>query len=156
MKKIFTSIIVALLLTTITNAQGLKVGDKSPIMTNIEWIGNKQPTVLKKPMFIDFFATWCGPCRKIMPHLEGLAKEYKDKVNFIVLSNEETTKLQDFFGNVNSKPFFVGIDTKGAMSTAYSIKTIPHGVLIDKTGKIVWMGNSAGLTKELLNSVIKK
>lgn len=156
MKKILFSIVAVLMLSISVNAQQISVGSKAPALSNIEWIGGKQPVDLKKPMFIDFFATWCGPCRKVMPHLEELAKEYSGKVNFVVLSNEDVTKMQSFFGDVSSKPFFVGVDTKGVMFTAYGIKTIPHGVLIDKSGKVVWMGNSAALTNVILDGVVKK
>ena len=42
-----------------------------------------------KPVFVDFWAEWCGPCRMVSPTVEELSKEYKDKVNFVKVNVDQ-------------------------------------------------------------------
>jgi thioredoxin 1 len=45
------------------------------------------------PVFVDFWAEWCGPCRAVSPIVEELSKEYGDKVNFVKLNVDENNDL---------------------------------------------------------------
>ena len=46
-----------------------------------------------KPVFVDFFATWCGPCSVVAPILEELDKEYEGKVNFVKVDVDQNKEL---------------------------------------------------------------
>lgn len=85
----------------------------------------------KEPVLIDFWAPWCAPCKDLMPMLETLAKEWKDKLSVIK----------------------VNIDKHPGEMAAYQIKTIPSLVVIDREGKVVaeWRGTTTlvNLTQQL-------
>src|SRR5687768_5335620 len=59
----------------------LKVGDKAPKITVENWVKGKEIKQFEKGKVyvVEFWATWCGPCIKGIPHLTELQKEYKDK-----------------------------------------------------------------------------
>ena len=52
----------------------------------------------EKPAIIDFYATWCGPCRMISPILEELSEEYKGKIDIYKVDTDEESELASVFG----------------------------------------------------------
>lgn len=60
-----------------------------------------------KPFIIDFFATWCGPCRAIAPRFEQLASSHKDKVTFYKVDVDEHPDVARYM-EVTAMPTFVG------------------------------------------------
>ena len=66
----------------------------------------------KKPVLIDFYATWCGPCRVLEPILDELDKEYGGKINIYKVNTEEEMELSGAFG-VMSLPTLLFIPMEG-------------------------------------------
>ena len=64
------------------------------------------------PIVIDFYATWCGPCKQLSPKLEALAKDFKGKIDFFRVDVDEETKLAQMF-NIESIPTLVYFDGNG-------------------------------------------
>jgi thioredoxin 1 len=56
-----------------------------------------------KPVFVDFWAEWCGPCRMVSPVIEELSEEYDDKINFVKVNVDEANELASKY-NVFSIP----------------------------------------------------
>ncbi len=88
-------------------------------------------------VMINFWATWCGPCRQEMPALEQLYQKYKD-LGFVILGvniDEDSSKTKDFLAKrpVN---FPVLYDTKKQVSDLYNVVAMPTTYLIDRDGKL--------------------
>lgn len=66
----------------------------------------------KKPVVIDIYATWCGPCKRLSPILDELATEYKGKVDFYKIDLDKNRDLGNAFG-VQSIPYVIFIPAKG-------------------------------------------
>jgi thioredoxin 1 len=66
---------------------------------NVEW-KNFEDEVLKsdRPVLVDFWAEWCGPCKSIAPMIDELAKEYKGKVLFAKVDVERNPQVATFLG----------------------------------------------------------
>jgi len=110
-----------------------------------------------KPIFINFWATWCPPCIAEMPAIEGLEKEYGDRVHFLLVSNENHELTKRFLLDKN-----LDLHTYQSASKEPEIlssKSIPITFVINKKGQIVvkktgssnWNGDSV---KELLDELI--
>lgn len=87
-----------------------------------------------KVVLIDFWATWCPPCRNSIPHLISLYEKYKDR-GFIVLgiSLEDKMTLESFRSTANiTYPILLGTNE---VAKAYDVTSIPKSIFVDKSGK---------------------
>jgi peroxiredoxin len=92
-----------------------------------------------KVIFINFWATWCGPCKEEMPSMEVLHQQFKEK-NFILLAvsvDYGGQKLVKEFINKYQYTFPVLIDPKCNTLDLFQVKGIPATFLIDKKGRMV-------------------
>lgn len=94
-----------------------------------------------KFVYIDFWATWCGPCRKELPEYMKLQHDYKNKnITFISISLDDNKKSWEKSLKEN-KPQCVSLIAENGWNSkvarAYQISGIPTFVLIDKSGKII-------------------
>lgn len=90
-----------------------------------------------KVVLLDFWASWCPPCRRELPTIEALSRRYKEK-NVIVLGvNNEDAKIARRFLEQHHPDLATLHDEKGKVSRMYSCYAIPTVMVIDGTGKIV-------------------
>ena len=166
MKKLFSlvlSLATVLNLATDAFAKGkAAVGDPAAPLKIAEWVkGNPVDLAAlkgKQVVVVEFWATWCGPCRTSIPHLTEMQKKFKDVV-FIGVSNEEATDVKPFVKKMGEKmDYTVAVDDDGKTSAgymeAYGIDGIPHAFIVDKEGRIAWLGHPMGGLEKTLAEVV--
>jgi peroxiredoxin len=98
-----------------------------------------------KVVLLNFWATWCPPCKAEMPDLEALYREYGAERNFAVVgvNMEESSETVRAFAQANGISFPLALDADGKVSSqAYGVRTLPTSMLIDREGRIrdAWNG----------------
>ena len=92
-------------------------------------------------VWVNFWATWCGPCRREMPMMTEIYNEYSDQGFSIVAVSvgEDSATVQDYLKE-NPVPFTTVLDSDRAISTQFNIKALPTSFLVDSTGNILRTG----------------
>ena len=133
MKRLMPGILFGLLLTiTSAYAEYPKIPEfQLPTAT-----GNIQPADLKgKVIYIDFWASWCQPCKQSFPWLNKMQAKYKDKGFEIVAINLDKDKeLADKFLAAIPASFTVAFDAEGGSAEKFNVKGMPSSYLIDRKG----------------------
>jgi thiol-disulfide isomerase/thioredoxin len=132
-------------------AAALDLGDPAPPLDIAQWVKGGPVDLAdgkgKTAYVVEFWATWCPPCRKSIPHLTELQKKYKDEgVVFIGVSNEDADTVKPFVekqgGNMD---YVVAVDKNNATSQAYmgafNVQGIPHAFVVDREGNLAWHGH---------------
>ncbi len=138
-------VILIILLTICANfvLADAPAGSDAPELTIDQWVSTNHPDIgdLKgKPVFLEFWATWCKPCVKNIPHLNDLYKKYNEKgLQFIALCQNNMTpkNLKKFIDN-NNIAYPVALDNGSA--DWYYIRAYPTIILVNAKGKITWRG----------------
>jgi thiol-disulfide isomerase/thioredoxin len=151
----------------------LAVGSPAPAMKVAKWVKGKPVTKFEpgKVYVVEFWATWCGPCKVSIPHLTEMAKKYKGKATFTGVSvwEERAPKDQE---SINKKvdafvkdfgpkmDYNVAVDDiQGTMSKTWMEAAqqngIPTAFVIDQSGKIVWIGHPMDHLDEVVGQVIE-
>jgi peroxiredoxin len=99
-----------------------------------------------KVVFLNFWATWCEPCREEMPAIERLHKAYKDRglVVLAVSADSQGANVVKPFVKQFKLTFEVGLDPKMTVTTgAYQVWALPSTVIIDRKGKRLLFANGS-------------
>jgi thiol-disulfide isomerase/thioredoxin len=164
---------VILSIVAAARAEGpLSLGDPAPKLQVKEFVKGEPVKNLEtgKTYVVEFWATWCGPCRQSIPHLTKLQDEYKDVVFIgISVSEQDFDKVKPFVKEMGDKMAYrVAVDSvpegkdadEGAMNktwmTAAEQDGIPTAFVVDKDGRIAWIGHPMKLDKPLKSIVAGK
>lgn len=164
---------VAILMATVvlgwapagTAGERLKVGDPAPMLADMEFVkGDKVAKLDRGKIYvIEFWATWCGPCRAIIPHLTKLQAKHKDVIFIGVSAYERDPKgVKAFVEKMGDKMVYrVSLDTvpegsepkDGKMAKSWmaaaALWFVPRAFIVNAEGKIAWIGHPGGLDEPL-------
>ena len=142
----------------------LKVGDKAPVLDVSDWITDgegKYPHVTEfesgKFYVVEFWATWCGPCIRMMPEMAKMQEEYDGKIQFLSITDEEIDEVMMFkeTSDQTQTPFkdymnkySVGADPDGSTHLDFfgnESTGIPTSFIIGKTGEVELIDHPAAI-----------
>jgi cytochrome c biogenesis protein CcmG/thiol:disulfide interchange protein DsbE len=108
---------------------------------NEQWLSKEKP-LEGKVLILDFWATWCGPCRAASPKLEEIQREYEGKLEVLAIggsSDDERTHKSYVFRS--PKAYSNLYDKDDTINNAMEVRGIPHTVVMSTDGVIRWQGN---------------
>ena len=174
MKFSFKRAVAALALWTVTTQFAsaettLKVGDPAPKLDVAKWVQGDGVKEFKKgkAYIVEFWATWCGPCRVSIPHLNEIHNKFKDKGLVVIGQNcweRDESLVEPFIKKMGDKMTYnVPLDNKadnkkGAVAAnwmeAAGQNGIPSAFLIDTKGTVVWIGHPMNLKESMIEEVL--
>lgn len=147
----------------------LKVGDPAPKLQTGKWVQGEpvKEFAKDKAYIVEFWATWCGPCRVSIPHLNEIWEKYKDK-GLIVIGQDcweqDESQVAPFVKKMGEKMTYrVALDDKEGSKKGKMAETwmeaagrngIPSAFLVDKQGLIAWIGHPMQLKEKLIEDVL--
>ena len=131
------------------------VGADAPEVTATTWIntdGFKLADNKDKVVVVEFWATWCPPCRKSIPHLKTMHDTYKDQGLVIVSLSDEPAETINEFNKKAGMDWIVGAGSSSGRD--YGVSGIPTAFIV-VDGKIVWNGHPMGGLEEEVKKLIE-
>jgi cytochrome c biogenesis protein CcmG, thiol:disulfide interchange protein DsbE len=158
MRKAVTMAMLLLLNASFTTGGQKQIWAKSflnqqaPELVVEKWL-TKEPDRKGKFLLVDFWATWCVPCRRAIPELNGLQQQFPEKLLVVGLSTEPEEVVRKMTNPAIN--YSVAIDTKQRMIRELDVRGIPHVILVDPRGIVRWEGHPLLAGHELTESVVK-
>ncbi|MGH7133643.1 MAG: TlpA family protein disulfide reductase, partial [Phycisphaerales bacterium] len=132
-------------------------GKPAPAFKVEKWLTSPQPKREGKVVLIDFWATWCPPCRELIAELEDFKQKFGDDLVVIGVSDEDDKTVKDFLkGRKDKVTYPMAIDTQGVMKKAIGVEGIPHVLIIDSQGIVRWQGFPPSKEDKLTEKVIRQ
>jgi len=154
-----------LLLVLAVPAWAIKLGDPAPQLKIAQWIKGEPVDLAagkgKNVYVLEFWATWCHPCRESIPHLTELQRKYKDQGLVVIgITDENNPKaVAPFVAKMGDKmDYTVAYDdnhqTNNAYIHAFGLRGIPHAFVIDREGRIAWSGHPKFGLEQAVDQII--
>ena len=150
---LISALLSLLTISSLAFAQGpggkkLEAGSVAPGLNVEEWVKGSFNVAEAEVYVVEFWATWCGPCKLSIPHLTELQEEYElDGLKIVGISTDsETDDVAPFVRKQGLKMnYVVGIDNRRRTSRAWmkaaGLEGIPSAFIVDREGIIQWIGN---------------
>lgn len=110
-----------------------------------------------KPVFINFWASWCPPCKEEMPYIEEAYKKHNDRITFLMINAIEADTFEDMTAYMQEYQysFPVQLDKKNLVSDLYQVFGYPTSYFIDKRG-VITDKVQGGMSKPMFDQLIDK
>ena len=125
----------------------------SPSIEADKWL-TPPPSLAGKFLLVDFWATWCGPCRSSIPRLNYFADRFKDNLVVIGLSDQTEQEVRKM-----TEPqigYAIAVDPQHRASKAFGVERIPHAVLVDPKGIVRFEGHPGYLDDKKLEKLLNR
>jgi len=102
-----------------------------------------------KVVYVDFWASWCAPCRQSFPWLDELVRRYGEK-NLVVIGvnvDQDRAKADRFLDDVHAG-FPIVFDPHGEIATTYKVAGMPSAVILDRTGQVRFQHSGFSASKK--------
>lgn len=144
----------------------LKAGEPAPALA-LPKLGGGNWDILAarpKPVLVDFWATWCGPCRGALPHLAKLAEEFDGRAEFMLVNTAEQGSREEREANIGkvlgerkATRLSCVLDLDGQAARRWLVSAFPTTFIIAPDGKIagVWKGTSPAAEREMHDLLLK-
>jgi peroxiredoxin len=142
------------------NVQALTIGQKAPDFTLKNMQGKNLNLTEQRGSIIllNFWASWCGPCRKEMPALQALQEKYQDLGVQVwgVNVEQENQAGKDFLADLDLS-FSIFFDQTNTLSATYQVEAMPTTVIIDRDGvvRFIYRGYKDGYDKKYAKAIKK-
>ena len=133
-------------------------GKKIPGFTVASWI-TPRPDAGSRLVAIDFWATWCGPCRAAIPHVNELNDKYGKDMLFVGISDEKDSAFTAGLKKQKLKPadfrYSLALDPAGTLKNKFfGVKGIPHMAIFSPDGIVRWQGHPMSLQEADIEKMI--
>lgn len=129
-------------------------GKAAPKFEVQKWI-TPEPQWKGKVVLIDFWATWCPPCRALIPELNDLQAKFKDDLVVIGVSDEQEDAVKKFMAKTKIS-YSMAVDTKATMKNAIGVQGIPHVLIVSSDGIVRWQGFPQLEEEPLTEAIVKQ
>ena len=125
---------------------GIAVGADAPVVTVPDLDGKAVDLgqyIGKKPIFLEFWATWCELCEELLPRVRAAKAAYGDQVEFLgvnVTVNQSRDRVRRYLEK-HKPPFRTLYDEEGTSIRAYEAPATSYVVIVDRSGKIAYTGS---------------
>lgn len=126
--------------------------EKGPDIHVERWIINAPRTMENKVVVVEFWATWCGPCIKGIPHLNDLQEKLAGRAVILGVSNEAPATVENFVKQTKMN-YAVAIDQQATMMKFVGNRGIPHCIVMSPDGIVRWQGHPAQLSANTLEQI---
>ncbi|MEH6942280.1 thiol-disulfide oxidoreductase ResA [Bacillus sp. JJ722] len=133
-------------------------GQEAPdfVLTDLEGKKHQLSDYRGQGVFLNFWGTWCPPCKEEMPYMENQYQKYKDNgVQVLAVNIEESEVVVSSFVKKHGLTFPVPMDRDGRVNDAYGVFNLPVTFLIDKNGIVIDI-IEAGMTEELIQQQMER
>lgn len=111
-----------------------------------------------KQVVLNFWATWCGPCRDELPDLARVYEEKKNEVEIVAIDvSEDAPRIERYLREIGGLPFTIAMDEDGTISRGFSVTSLPTSLFVDDEGvvryRFVGGMNYSTIQRKLLQTV---